>query len=421
MTHDPHPLPSNSADPHPETLRQEAARCVACGLCLPHCPTYRKTLNEADSPRGRIFLMAALLEHKLPLSPELVAHLDLCLACRACENACPSQVRYGQLVDGVRALIEPERQRPMRQQALRRVLFRTLAHPRLLQSAGGVLRVYQRSGLQSLARKSRLLEALGLDRAEARLPPLSAPPRSGMHPAHGTTRGTVGLFLGCVARMSDAETLHAAVFVLNRLGYAVQVAPRQTCCGALHELSGERETAQRLAQENRAAFAAPELLAIVHAASGCGATLAEYTPPLAAPVLDISAFLATAQGWEQVELAPLAHNIAVHEPCLSRNVLHDQDAAYALLRRIPAATVAALAGNDQCCGAAGIYALTQPEMAAQLLRDKIDAIKASGAHIIATSNPGCAMHLADGLKAEGWSLEVLHPVTLVARQMGYPK
>jgi glycolate oxidase iron-sulfur subunit len=163
------------------------------------------------------------------------------------------------------------------------------------------------------------------------------------------------------------------------------------------------------------------LQAIVHTASGCGATLAEYPPPLAAPVLDISAFLATAQGWEQVTLAPLAHNIAVHEPCLSRNVLHDQDAPYALLRRIPGVNVTALAGNDQCCGAAGIYALTQPEMAGELLRDKIDAIKASGAHIIATSNPGCAMHLADGLRTEGWDVEVLHPVSLIARQMGYPK
>lgn len=418
MTHAPHPSPAN--DDH-LILRQEAARCVACGLCLPHCPTYRKTLNEADSPRGRIFLMAALLERKLPMSPELVGHLDLCLACRACENACPSKVRYGRLVDGVRSLIEPERQRPLQQQLLRRVLSRTLASPRLLQGAGGLLRAWQRSGLQGLARKSRLLETLGLERAEARLPALSSPPRPGMYPALAPPRGTVGLFLGCVARISDAETLHAAIFLLNRLGYTVQVAQRQTCCGALHEHSGEQGTAQRLAQENRAAFAGLDLQAILHAASGCGATLAEYTPPLPAPVMDISAFLAAAEGWQQLALAPLAQTIAVHEPCLSRNVLHDQDAAYALLQRIPGATITALAGNDQCCGAAGIYALTQPEMAGRLLRDKIDAIRTSAAHTIATSNPGCAMHLANGLQAEGWEVEVLHPVTLVARQMGYKK
>ncbi|MDP2786162.1 MAG: (Fe-S)-binding protein [Sulfurimicrobium sp.] len=392
MIHDPHPPASTSDDRFP-LLRQEAARCVACGLCLPHCPTYRKTLNEADSPRGRIFLMAALLEHKLPLSPQLVGHLDLCLGCRACENACPSKVRYGQLVDGVRAWIEPGRQRPWRQILLRRVLFDTTSRPRLLQGAGWLLRALRRP----------------------------SPPVAGTYPAQGAARGVVGLFLGCVARLSDAETLHAAVFVLNQLGYAVQVAPRQTCCGALHDHGGERETAQRLARENRTAFAGLDLQVIVHAASGCGATLAEYTPPLAAPVLDISAFLAAAEGWEQVTLAPLEQTIAVHEPCLSRNVLHDQDAPYALLRRIPGATITALAGNDQCCGAAGIYALTQPEMAGKLLRDKIDDIKTSGACTIATSNPGCAMHLANGLRAEGWKVEVLHPVTLVARQMGYTK
>lgn len=419
MIPDPQP-PSPARDDHP-LLRQEAARCVACGLCLPHCPTYRKTLNEADSPRGRIFLMAAWLEHKLPLSPQLLGHLDLCLACRACENVCPSRVRYGQLVDGVRALIEPGRRRPGVQRMLRRLLFGTLARPRLLQGVGRLLRAWQRSGLQALARGSHLLDALGLGRAGAHLPPLASPPRNGLHPARAEPRGTVGLFLGCVARLSDAETLHAAIFVLNRLGYAVQVAPRQTCCGALHEHGGEQETAQRLAQENRAAFAGQDLQAIIHTASGCGATLATYAPPLAAPVLDISAFLATAQGWEQVSLAPLEQTIAVHEPCLSRNALHDQDAAYALLRRIPGATVTALASNDQCCGAAGIYALTQPEMADELLRDKIDAIKASGARTIATSNPGCAMHLAFGLQAEGWKVAVLHPVTLVARQMGYEK
>lgn len=392
MNHDPHsPFPPDG--PSTDALRQEAARCVACGLCLPHCPTYRKTLSEADSPRGRIFMMAALLEGKLPLTPELLGHLDLCLTCRACESACPSQVRYGWLADGMRALVESKRRRPWRQILLRRVLFGTTSRPRLLQGAGWLLRVLRRP----------------------------APPAAGVYPAQGAARGVVGLFLGCVARLSDAKTLHAAVFVLNRLGYAVRVAPRQTCCGALQDHGGERETAQRLARENRAAFAGLDLQAIVHAASGCGATLAEYDPPLATPVLDISAFLATAQGWDQVALEPLANSIAVHEPCLSRNALHDQDAAYALLRRIPGATIMALAGNDQCCGAAGIYALTQPEMAGKLLRDKIDAIKTSGARTIATSNPGCAMHLAFGLRAEGWKVEVLHPVTLVARQMGYTK
>jgi len=421
MNYDPRP-PFPPGDPSANALSQEAARCVACGLCLPHCPTYRKTLNEADSPRGRIFMMAAVLEQKLPLSQELIGHLELCLTCRACENACPSQVRYGRLVDGVRALIEPQRVRPLRQQLIRRILFKAVASPRLLQGTGWLLRAYQRSGLQGWARKSRLLDRFGLGRTEAQLPVLKlAPPLSGIHPAQGAPLGTVGLFLGCIARMTDAETLAATIFVLNRLGYTVHAPRRQTCCGALHGHNGEIAQSGLLAQENRAAFAGMDLQAIVHAASGCGAALAEYEPPLAAPVLDISAFLAQAQGWDQVTLAPLAETIAVHEPCSSRNVLHDQDAAYRLLQRIPGATVSALPGNDQCCGAAGIYALTQPEMAGVLLRDKIDAFRASGARFLVTSNPGCAMHIATGLRAQGREIEVLHPVSLIARQMGYTK
>lgn len=385
-------------------LRQEAARCVACGLCLPHCPTYRKTFNEADSPRGRIFMMAAALEGNLQLTPELLGHLDLCLTCRACENACPSQVRYGKLVDGARAWIEPQRRRPLKQRLLRRVLFSTTARPRLLQMAGGLL---------------RLLARLGPNRVTARLPALASPPRPGTYPAQGLELGKVGLFLGCIARHSDARTLAAAIFVLTRLGYTVHVAENQTCCGALHQHNGEPGGSTRLADENRNAFSGLNLSAILHAASGCGAALAEYDPPLPAPLFDISAFLVQAQGWNQAMIAPLEETIALHEPCSSRNVLHDQNAAYALLRHIPGATVMSLAGNDQCCGAAGIYALTQPEMAGLLLRDKIEAIRASDARHVVTSNPGCAMHMVAGLRAAGCEIEVLHPVSLVARQMGY--
>jgi glycolate oxidase iron-sulfur subunit len=420
MTHNSKPPPLSGTHLQPARLSEEAGRCVACGLCVPHCPTYRKTLNEADSPRGRIFLMAALLERRLPLSPEALQHLDLCLTCRACENACPSQVRYGWLADGMRAWLEPQRPRPAGQRRLRSILFDMLRHPRRLRSAAWLLRTYQKSGLQQLARKSGALAAFGLERAEAQLPELQKThPLHGLHAASGTPRGTVGLFLGCVAQFTDAATLGATIFILNRLGYNVAVPHAQACCGALHQHNGNPGTAQALALANRQAFSMPGLQAILHSASGCGVTLAEQDPPLPAPLLDVSAFLSQAQGWEQVQLARLQHTIAVHEPCASRNVLHDQNAAYQLLQRIPGASILPLPGNDQCCGAAGSYALAQPAMADLLLRDKIAAIKTSGARIIATSNPGCAMHLAAGLRAEGIAIEVLHPVHLVARQMGY--
>ncbi|MDP2827321.1 MAG: (Fe-S)-binding protein [Sulfuricellaceae bacterium] len=411
-------MPSDH-DQQATQLRQEAARCVACGLCVPHCPTYRKTFNEADSPRGRIFMMVGLLEGRLPSSPELLHHLDLCLGCRACEQACPSKVAYGRLADGMRDWMSPVQPR------LRKVLFVSVRSPRLLSGGAGLLRFYQRSGAQKLARRSGLLDRLGLAAIEAQLPAHHhAAPTTGLHLPAGTPHGTVGLFLGCVARIFDAQTLNAALFVLNRLGYAVDIPAHQGCCGALHQHNGDLGTADILRQVNLNAFAGRILSAIVHAASGCAASLAEYQPPLNAPIMDISTFLDQAEGWPSVSIAPLDSAVSVHESCASRNVLHDSQSAYSLLARIPNLVIGALAGNDQCCGAAGSYALTQPKMAGLLLRDKIEAVKTGTVshgrtRIIVTSNPGCALHMAAGFRAEGMDVEVMHPVTLLAKQMGY--
>jgi len=225
----------------------------------------------------------------------------------------------------------------------------------------------------------------------------------------------------------------------------VHVPPAQTCCGALHQHSGDRQTAAQLAHRNISAFDGLNLEAIISTASGCGVQLAEYpilspspgskesalecevengcdgnTQPskrFSARVMDISAFLAVAEGWDEIKLAPLVHKVAVHEPCSLRNVLRGSAPSYALLARIPGAQIAPLAGNDQCCGAAGTYFLDQPEMAKVLLHDKIAAVNASGARYLATSNVGCAMHVASALREAGSGIEVLHPVTLIARQM----
>lgn len=407
-------------------LLQEASRCVACGLCVPHCPTYRKTLSEADSPRGRIALMKGVLEQRIPLGDKLVQHIDLCLTCRACEAACPSGVAYGRLVDGVRPLIEQGRGRSDGQKRVREFVLRSvLPDAGRLRWLGRALRIYQRSGAQVLARKSGLLEKLGLARLEQELPEL--PPLQSWckaYPASGSLRGDVGLFLGCVARVADAETLNATIFVLNRLGYTVHVPKTQTCCGALHRHGGEPDMADALARRNIAAFEG--VSTVIATASGCGATLAEYqraTGPegqcFAARVMDVGAFLATAEGWEEVEIAPLSAKIAVHDPCTLRNVQRSASSAYTLLGRIPQAEVVALPGNDQCCGAAGAYHLQQPQMAGLLQGDKIEAIRRSGVRILATSNVGCALWLAQGLRAQGVELQVSHPVTMLARQMGY--
>jgi len=414
--------------PTQHALLQLADRCVACGLCLPHCPTYRKTLSEADSPRGRVQLMKGVLESRIPPNQRFIEHIDLCLTCRACENVCPNSVAYGQLVNGAREAIEALRQRNWLKGLLRRfALDGLLARPLRLEKLAPLLRFYQRSRLQQLVTRFGLLRWIGLEEFEGHLPSI---PRGfnwrETFPATGSVKGEVALFLGCVARISDNRTLRAAVFVLNRLGYTVHVPKTQTCCGALHQHSGETPAAKQLAAENLKAFALPGLEAVICTVSGCGAALAEYHLTLGkeaetfvAKIADFSEFLERAEGWSSVNLQPLREKIAVHDPCTLRNVMRKEKAPYALLRRIPQAKVGALAGNDQCCGAAGTYFLSQPQMAELLRDDKMLAMQESGANWLATSNLGCAMHFAEAVRKKALNIKIAHPATIVARQMGF--
>ena len=445
-----------------DSLIAEANRCVACGLCLPHCPTYRVTQSEADSPRGRIALMNGVAGGRIPMNERFALHIDRCLTCRACESVCPNHVHFGQLIDGTRAMMASPSKPLGGSTQIPKPWFRRwvereiIGKPTRIDMLRPLLRFYQRSGMQKLLRKSGLLGKTKLILLEAQLPRIDKPyslpggPNfagswQAVYPATGQPRGEVGLFLGCVARLTDIATLNATIVVLNRLGYTVHVPPAQTCCGALHQHSGDRQTAAQLAHRNISAFDGLNLEAIISTASGCGVQLAEYpisSPSLgskgsasgweagneragdmlpskrfSAKVMDISAFLAIAEGWDGITLAPLGHKIAVHEPCSLRNVLRGSTSPYALLARIPGAQITPLAGNDQCCGAAGTYFLDQPEMAKVLLHDKIAAVNASGACYLATSNVGCAMHVASALREAGSGIEVLHPVTLIARQM----
>lgn len=398
-----------------------ADHCVACGLCLPHCPTYRKTLSEADSPRGRIALMRGVLERQIPINTRFIEHIDLCLTCRACERACPNHVAYGNLVDGMRVIIETKRNsRFLHKLALRHLLTR----PRLLEAIGTSLRWYRNMGAQTMVRKSGLLKLLGLENLDRYLPPITPRVRwRARYPAREKQSAAVGLFLGCVARITDSETLQATIYVLNRLGYTVVVPKNQNCCGALQAHSGEQSTALQLAEQNVQAFG--DLNTIVSTASGCGAHLGEYKRLLGEPasmfsarVVDINTFLCNIEAWENIEFAPLKDKVVVHDPCTLRNVLRQESFPYQLLKHIPGAEIKPLPGSDQCCGAAGNYFLHHPEMATTLLSDKMEALKTSGAQYLVTSNVGCAMYLRSGLVGDA-SIEVLHPITLLARQMGF--
>jgi glycolate oxidase iron-sulfur subunit len=253
------------------------------------------------------------------------------------------------------------------------------------------------------------------------------------YPARAESRGAVSLFLGCASRLADAETLRAAIFVLNRLGYEVNVPRGQGCCGAMHQHGGDLEHAEHLARANLTAFSRVNPgdggsdgdTPILFSATGCGASLVEYGrygpqgDAFSRRATDIVSFLARAPGWDGVDITPLPETIAVHEPCSARNVLRNVADSYRLLERIPQAHVAALPGNEQCCGSAGLYFLDQPQMAGKLRADKMLSARATDARYLISTNYGCARWLAKGLCDEGVAVEVMHPVTLLARQMGF--
>lgn len=410
----------------PEADLKDTDRCVMCGLCLPHCPTYGLSRDEGDSPRGRIALMQALANGALPIGERLLVHLDRCLECGACEAICPSEVPFGRLMDAARARVEPHRPRGPGSRRLRRWGVGLLRHPRRLRTLGRVLRCYQRSGLQWLARHSGLLRLLKLAPLEARLPRLQRPLAAGRHSPVGPARGRVALFTGCVESVAGADTQRDALRLLTRLGYQVDIPRGQGCCGALSQHNGDPATATGLARANLAAFDDTGLEAIVSTASGCGAELAAYgelygsedprAAVFAGKVLDISGFLA-AQDWPRGLLQALPETIAVHDPCTLRHGLKQHRPVYRLLERIPQLKTVTLNASGACCGAAGSYMLTQPAMAEALRQPHIEQLRALGVRTLVSSNIGCALHLAAGIREAGLEIEVLHPVSLLARQL----
>ncbi len=406
-------------------------RCVHCGLCLSYCPTFSILGTEMDSPRGRIFLIKALAEGRLALTDPTVSHLDLCLGCRACEPVCPSSVPYGQLIEAARADIERQRPGGPLRRLFRWVNFAVLLpSPRLLSLVATGLRFYQVSGLQRLVRASRLLKLLPSHLAdwEPLLPVLPpAAERAPLPPltlAEGVKRARVGMLTGCIQQIAFGSQNRATARVLARNGAEVAAPTEQTCCGALHAHAGEHDLAVTLAKRTIEVFEAAKVDCVVVNTSGCGAHMKGYGTLLAGDpawrerarffssrVRDLAEFLA-----EEPLRGPLGSvrkTVTYHDPC---HIVHGQKISKApreLLAQIPGLRVVPLAEADRCCGSAGTYNLTQPEMARQLQARKVAHIRETGAEAVVTANPGCIIQIVQGLEAAGAPVKVLHLVELL--------
>jgi glycolate oxidase iron-sulfur subunit len=411
-------------------------QCVHCGLCLASCPTFAELGTEMDSPRGRIFLIKSLAEGRIGLSDSSVEHLSLCLDCRACETACPSGVPYGRLIEAAKAEIERQRPGGPGRRAFRWANFGLLlGHPRLLALAAAGLRLYQASGLQRLARRSGLVRALPgtLPAWEALLPRLPAAaeraPRAPATPAEGERRGRVAVLTGCVQAVVFGAHNRATARVLARNGWEVVAPPEQGCCGALNAHGGDHARALAMARRTIDVFERTGVDAVVVNTSGCGAHMKAYGALLAddpayadrarrfaASVRDLSEFLAATP--LRGPLAAVPMTVTYHDPC---HVVHGQKirtAPRALLAQVPGLRVVDLPESDWCCGSAGIYNLTQPDMATRLLRRKVRHVTSTGAEAVVTANPGCILQIQQGLREAGSDIRVLHLVEILERGYG---
>jgi glycolate oxidase iron-sulfur subunit len=441
-------------------------QCIHCGFCLPTCPTYAVLGVEMDSPRGRIYQMQAVAEGRLEISDDFIEHMYCCVGCRACETACPSGVQFGKLIEAAREQIQltpvtmaiqttPDQHstnghasppvpaasstnRSLATTALRRFFYDIMLPSRLITSlvfAG--LKLYQRSGLQTLAHTTGLIDAANAlptpfqgklkepeelmhaatgDLLPGRLPEIT--------PALGRRRYRVGFVSGCIMDQVFRDVNEATIRVLTANGCEVITPPPQGCCGALHVHAGEAERGRELARHNIDTFESYNCDAIIINSAGCGSTLKEYhhllrddpayakrAQEFSAKVKDVSEFLAGIE-WNR-DMGEISHRVAYHDACHLAHGQKIRQQPRQLLKAIPGLTLVDLKEADWCCGSAGVYNITNQEMAEQLLERKMNNIMATGASIIATGNPGCMMQIAMGIRERGMQMEVMHPVQLL--------
>jgi glycolate oxidase iron-sulfur subunit len=402
------------------------SECVHCGFCLPTCPTYLLWGEEMDSPRGRIYLMKQVLEGA-PLDATMMGHFDNCLGCMSCVTSCPSGVQYDALIESTRGQLERDVSRPRSDRALRALIFSLFPYPRRLALMRGPLRLYQRSGVRRLVRRSKLLDRMppSLAAMEGLLPQLGRMQRvPAFTPAVGERRARVGMLLGCVQREFFPGVNAATARVLAAEGCDVLAPAGQQCCGALSLHIGREDEAVQRAKRLIATFESQEVDAIVINVAGCGSSMKDYgrllegdpawavrAADFAAKCRDVTELLA--------ELGPVAtrHPLpmaaAYHDACHLGHAQGVRAQPRALLTAIPELDVREIAEADICCGSAGVYNLIKPEPARELGDRKAANVVATGARLLITANPGCLMQVDSALRRQGRSIALAHTVEVL--------
>lgn len=409
--------------------------CVHCGLCTSACPTYLETGDENNSPRGRIYLMRSVTDGRLELSDSVKRHLDLCLDCRSCETACPSGVQYGRLIEPFRVAMHQTDGIAKKPSWFERfVLYGMFPYPSRLRWALAPARVMQALGLDRWIESTGLLKLLPepLQRMQSLLPPLQkpSPKLPPVLPPVGPKRARVALFTGCVQEALFGETNRATARVLQHNGCEVVVPRNQVCCGAIHYHSGAGKPALRHAQTNAVAFQSEDVDAIIINVAGCGSMLKDYghvahelepanaalheqLSRFAGKVKDVNEFLA--------ELGPIPPEGEIplratyHDACHLAHAQRIREQPRELLSLVPGLELIPLPESDICCGAAGSYNLTEPEMADRLGERKLANILATGAQAVITANAGCSLQIQSFLRRSGHNLWVAHPMDILDR------
>ena len=422
--------------------------CVHCGLCLDVCPTYRELGMEQDSPRGRLFLMRGLWQNELELNEDVIAPLNRCLDCRACESACPSNVHYGELLEKTRGIIQQNVPQGYKERLLRNVfLKRLLISTDLLRWLSFIMKIYIALKIPRLLTRpfiKRLLPRRVVAGQEM-LPHFSGSSFKRKYAAKGPlapshrrkARFQVGFFTGCIMDVSEATTHESCLKLLRAAGCEVVVPKEQTCCGALHVHSGDRATARQLARRNLSVFANQPWDAIITNAAGCGAQLKEYHHlfskndkdgrqgwhALGNKTIDVLEFLSRVPHFVNDLPWKRDEDVVLYDaPCHLKYAQGVDRNPQKLINRLPGVTLVPLGESDWCCGSAGIYNLVQPDLANAVLSRKLDSVadtlaRFPQARTLVTGNPGCLFQIRAGIQSRNYPLRVIHPAVYMAERL----